>query len=396
MSRPRPAAQHGFTLTEILVGMVIGLLTILAIMQVMNVFEGQKRTTSGSNDAQTNGSIALYTIQRVLQSSGFDLPSYSSNYHPYDCNPEPTFTNNGITVGFFPISITDGGTGPGASDSIIVRGNLLPPTTASQTGQAYAGIPTIIQSAAGTTVNVSNNMGCATSTNTGTDLALTIQSSLTYDTSATCSTNLYTVVTGYDPVNAPTVTGAVTLGGIPVYTNGNPVQNGDGLICLKNWSQLTYSIDTTVAGGALAESVSTISSGQVVNKVNTIAPDIIMLRAQYGLSDPANTSSNAIVNWVSATGIWATPSAANRKLIKAVHVAVIARSGQYEKSIVSTPCSSLTDANPTGVCAWAGATTTGAAPQIDLSNDPNWQHYRYRVFETVIPVRNTILGMTTL
>lgn len=368
MSRPRPSAQHGFTLTEILVGMVIGLITILAIMQAMSAFEAQKRTTSGSNDAQTSGSIALYTIQRMLQSSGVDLPIYSGNFHPYDCDPEPTIIDNGTTVGIFPVSITDGGTGAGASDNITVRGDLLPPSTASQTGQSFAGMPTLIAAApnGSTTLTVNNNMACATG-----DYAFTMQSSSTYGRPAGCS-KLYRVIS--------------TSGTQQITLDSTPTSTGiyDGLTCLKNWTQLTYSVDTSIAGGALTENA------------KPIAPGIVMLRAQYGISDPNNPASNAIVSWVSATGDWVTPNIANRKLIKAVHIAIIARSGQYEKDVVSTPCSSLTDANPTGVCAWAGSTTTGAAPSVDLSSDPNWQHYRYRIFETVIPLRNPILGGNTL
>ena len=30
------------------------------------------------------------------------------------------------------------------------------------------------------------------------------------------------------------------------------------------------------------------------------------------------------------------------------------------------------------------------APLIDLSADPNWRKYRYRVYQTVIPLRNVI------
>ncbi len=65
--------QAGFSLVEILVGLVIGLLATLVILQVFSVFEGQKRTTTGVADAQTNGSIALYTLARDLQRAGFAM-----------------------------------------------------------------------------------------------------------------------------------------------------------------------------------------------------------------------------------------------------------------------------------------------------------------------------------
>ena len=62
------APQAGFTLVEIMVGLAIGMLATVIIMQVFSVFEAQKRTTTGTADAQTNGGIAIYNItQRTVQ-----------------------------------------------------------------------------------------------------------------------------------------------------------------------------------------------------------------------------------------------------------------------------------------------------------------------------------------
>ena len=59
--------EAGFTLVELMVGLTIGMLATVVIMQVLSVFEAQKRSTTGTADAQTNGGIALYTITRDLQ-----------------------------------------------------------------------------------------------------------------------------------------------------------------------------------------------------------------------------------------------------------------------------------------------------------------------------------------
>ena len=65
--------QAGFTLVELMIGMVIGLLAALVIVQVLQLFETQKRSTTGSADAQTNGSIALYNIGREVKVAGYPL-----------------------------------------------------------------------------------------------------------------------------------------------------------------------------------------------------------------------------------------------------------------------------------------------------------------------------------
>ena len=63
--------QSGFSLVEIMVALVIGLLGIIVMMQVFAVFEGQKRTTTGGDDAISSGSIALYNLQRDIQHAGW-------------------------------------------------------------------------------------------------------------------------------------------------------------------------------------------------------------------------------------------------------------------------------------------------------------------------------------
>lgn len=74
ISISRLSRDKGFSLIELLVGLVIGALVSLVIMNVFSVFEGEKRTTMGGADAQTSGNIALYNISRDIQQAGFGMP----------------------------------------------------------------------------------------------------------------------------------------------------------------------------------------------------------------------------------------------------------------------------------------------------------------------------------
>src|SRR5512146_2394536 len=66
-----PRAAAGFTLVETVVGMVIGMLGLIIMMQVFSLSESQKRSTTGSGDATSGGAIAMYGLQRDLRQAGF-------------------------------------------------------------------------------------------------------------------------------------------------------------------------------------------------------------------------------------------------------------------------------------------------------------------------------------
>ncbi len=66
-----PRNAGGFTLVEIMVAMVIGMLGIIIMMQMFSIFEAQKRTTTSGDDALNAGAIALYGIQQNIQQAGY-------------------------------------------------------------------------------------------------------------------------------------------------------------------------------------------------------------------------------------------------------------------------------------------------------------------------------------
>jgi type IV pilus assembly protein PilW len=354
--------QDGFSLVEILVGLVIGLLASLVIMQVFTVFEGQKRTTTGSADAQTNGSIALYTIGHELQMAGYSLLPVTDS--PLECNAL-TFGATGITD-ISPVTITDGGAGAGASDSISIRYGD------SASGGVPAQITGVGLTGNANDVTVDNNLGCQVG-----DVTL-----VTNGTS--CALSSATALSGTTIVTLADITGAIV--------NAN-------LSCLGTWNVAVLRVNPNYDPADPANSQAYLER----NGTPSVA-DIVNIQAQYGIS--ASAGSNLVTQWVNATGGWAAPSVADRNRIKAVRIAVVARNGLLEKDIVTElrpngkACSSLTATSPVGLCSWdatsASPTTASPAPEIDLTNDPDWQHYRYRVFETIIPLRNMIWSKETL
>jgi type IV pilus assembly protein PilW len=382
--------QAGFSLVEIMVGLVIGLLATLVILQVFALFEGQKRTTTGTSDAQTNGNVALYSIKRDLEMAGYGLlPIGAPNTadSPLEC-AAPSFTNSGVT-NLAPVTITDGSTlSPSSpSDVITIR------YSNSQTGGSYTTISALGTAPpinSGTTATVGENLGCSVG-----DVAIIV------DNAGSC---YLTAVSGVSPAPGIADHTGISLASVA----GLNVTATSNLACLGKWNEVEYQInpayDPTNSNNSQAYLQRNDTPG-VASKAVPLVMDIVNIQAQYGVSLSAN--DNQIDQWTDATGSFAASalsgntitSVAARNRIKAVRIAVVARSGQYEKTNVTEQCSSLTADAPSGLCAWSGSsantTVPSPAPAIDLSKDPNWQHYRYRVFETVIPLRNVIWSKGT-
>ena len=62
----------------------------------------------------------------------------------------------------------------------------------------------------------------------------------------------------------------------------------------------------------------------------------------------------------------------------------MARSALLEKADPVTGLCTTTTVQPL----WYGAGASGADIPLDVSADPNWKCYRYKVFQTVAPIRN--------
>jgi type IV pilus assembly protein PilW len=100
-----------------------------------------------------------------------------------------------------------------------------------------------------------------------------------------------------------------------------------------------------------------------------IASNVVSLRAQYGRDTTAPTMDGTVDVFDQTT----PTNLCGWVRTRAARLVLVARSAQLEKDDV-------TAAAP----AWAGGGTTA----IDLSGDASWQKYRYKLFETVVPLRN--------
>lgn len=360
---PTSARQTGFTLVELMVGIALALITTVIVAQVMWAAEGSRRTTTQGSDAQVNGALALYTLQRDLQMAGYGVVS---NADVLGCEVRGQYGANAArTFTLAPVIITAGGAA-NTSDSITVlrsgstRAALPVATTDSHTGTSSH---FEVQS----TVGVANG-----------DLMLAMPES----PSSTNWCTLFQVRTDS--------THAISGTTIPHVSAGDSWNPGTSIMpssypagtTLSNVSRLVNRRYEVNADSDL-QSIDLITADDVPTTA-TVASQIMLMKAYYG----KDTNNDGVVDSYDQT----TPTDnAGWRQVRTLRMAVVARSAQREKDEVTTS-DPLWDVGQT--VAVTGTADCGDSQcltlQVSAADDTEWRHYRYKVFDTVIPLRNML------
>ena len=365
---PLPIARRraaGFSLIEIMVGMVIGMLGLIIMMQVFTLSESQKRSTTGGGDAQSSGAIALFGLQRDLRQAGYS----TSDPKLVGCN---LLLPTGVTLNALaPLTINHASiTGQDANtDTLLVTyGN----SNSSPQGDTITAQPA---SAGGAVAPDIYAVAAPTSFTTADQVIATPQNRAT-----PCNLRLTGVAAiGVGSASNVTVTPAT---GVAAMSNGTLFNLG------LSPKLLAYAI----RGGNLTRCDYLVNNcGNAANNGNAtiwvpIATNVVSLRALYG-RDTTAAPMDGIVDVFDTT---APVTACDWVRVSGVRVALVARNANYEKTVV-------TAAAP----AWDGDTTSNAAAvaanninltqtSFDAGGNPTWQNYRYRVLQTVVPLRNLV------
>lgn len=355
--------DRGFSLVEIMVGIAIGMIGVLVIMQVAAVFEGQKRTTTTGADAQTNGVTALYTVERDVRRAGYGLNATSA----LGCKINRYFdTGPTSSLILSPVIIVDGAAG--APDSIEVLAS-------SKGGWSVPNRVTVDHPASAANIFMNTTLGV----NVG-DLLVVSQPGLDctlIQATGIPNGNVQVLHQNTSKWNPP---GGQNIFPPSGYSIGAQVLNLGTLI------DHTYSLSN---GNLVLSDVDSTTNTAVQRPV---IGDIVQLQAQYGFDTRAGPQTDPRVDTWSATMIdadgngtvypTATPGQGDIARIVAVRMVIVARSPLMEKPNASGVCDTTTT-QPS----WAGGTIT-------INTDPNWKCYRYKTLETVIPLRNILWGNT--
>ncbi|HTP71949.1 MAG TPA: PilW family protein [Burkholderiaceae bacterium] len=373
--------QRGMTLVELMVALLLGLVTTYFISQVFAVAEGQKRTATFGSDAQINGSVALHTLRRHIMSAGYGVVSAAS---ALGCPITGRFGTSGSAVvapsmTLAPVIITPGTSASAPSDTLRVltstKSTFAAPvkTTATHSDtDAYASFGVVEGSSQGislgdTILAIPTNWSATTKC-----LLLTVQQ----DTSVTNTTLSRTQV---PHVASPSASSwnATNSSDWPV----GGFQPNSLLVNFGNPRRMDFYVD--------GDSFKVDTWLQNTAGTEFLSSGIVLLKALYG----RDTDGNGTVDVYDTN----TPTDnASWRNVLAVRFVVVARSGQREKDEVTTAEPTWNAAGSAAVTydKYPGARTTCAAGAatcdlpLAISQLTDWKHYRYKVFDTAVQVRN--------
>src|SRR4029077_4657714 len=104
-------SQLGISLVELMVGILVGLLVVMAASGSLAFFEGQRKTSLSGNAAMNSGVMAGYVMQRDLRNGGVGL----MNATQLGCTSLNLYYNNATRADSAPVApaqIVEGGAAP--------------------------------------------------------------------------------------------------------------------------------------------------------------------------------------------------------------------------------------------------------------------------------------------
>jgi type IV pilus assembly protein PilW len=355
LRRHRPA--QGFSLIEIMVGVVIGLIAILVVYQVFAASEGIKRNTTSVGDAQQNGLLSSFVLGIELANAGNGVASAAR-----DLGACPGALDFASTWRPIPVMIEDGG-GDSLPDKFTVNYSVsnavIAPAPFTATAASTADYP--VQSPTGFQVN---------------DLIVAIGGT---PTASGCAASKVTGVTVPD-INGVVVVSHTAPGVIATFGNGASLFN---MGPAGGVQKVRYEVTATnvLRSTALLKADGTPNDG-TSPEPNPLASNVVNMKLQYGI----DTDGSGVLVWVNAsTAPWRTGDLmlatvptdliAQLKTLKAIRIGIVVRGEQWDKDLLVPATWKLFGGHPLGY--------EGSFP-------PANGNFRYRTYETVIPIRNEL------
>jgi type IV pilus assembly protein PilW len=383
--------QQGFTLIELMVGVVLALMTTVIIAQVLLNSEGLRRTTTSGSDAQVNGAVGLYALQRDIQAAGYGIISTPA---VLGCTIKAKYGATAATNRVLAPVVIDTSSG-----STVIK--------VMSSGKTGFAIPMPLASdhaKTATSFTVKSSVGVANG-----DIMMAVPAAA--DTNNWCT--IFQVATS----GAATLTSTVIPHGTAASSNWNqPGTSTDSLMPTNGYVSSSGSAigSSLVNLGSLRYREYSVSSNNLVvqdaqadsaalGAASVVTPQVVLMRALYGKDTTA--TKDGVVDQYDTT---APTTADGWSRVLTIRIALVTRSDQREnKGGYTTTAGEVTTADPqwdvgtattvTGAALCTGSTTRKCltlqvSPTTGTSTE--WKHYRYKVYDTVIPLRNMLWSPT--
>lgn len=395
--------ESGISLVELMVGTVIALIGTLIIFQVFATNEGIKRTTTSAGDAQQSGSFSAYALERHIRLAG---AGFAHADRVWGCplqvgrsDGSAMVPPTGLPTGNYPAPFDAITTALGTSvlrvAPVLVVNGANSDTIIVMAGQHESmALPLRSTSPPNTTsVALVNTVGINQASVIATDPKDLL---LAVDLDPTLGVADCHIVQANDTLSSapttlprPTVANPLVLAGAP-FTPPSALNGYSATIQLANLGSSPAFLAFGI--GSDGQTPNALLSYDLIQGAAPVGltDNIVSLRALYGVS--ANATSNTVTAWVAPSGAtWGASklmdgsAASNTNLtrIRAIRLAVVARSAQFEKDDVTAANRMLFDDLPT-------ALQVDALP-ANVTSTSDWQNYRYRIYDITIPLRSMLL-----
>ncbi|MCX7627172.1 MAG: PilW family protein [Methylophilaceae bacterium] len=386
-------SQRGLTLVEMMVGLAIGLIGLLAVAQIFVTFSQQRNTATQTMEAQSNGVMALYLLERDLMQAGYGLMPLQScrdsnsgadgdgdgvvdndqdihwYYFPASCSstcgvqPQPLSSK--------PVQIVENGSGPGGDSLVVHYANAITgaPGTYLLNNQSTASDSYKVSSVSGF------SQGDMAVVMVGDSCTLFQVTEIEPGNRMLRHTSTYSIMVGgasESRTSAYNPSVADPNGAAPGWENASL---GNLVVNLGQWMDRTYSI---------SENSALQMRGYLDSAPAPLVEGIVYLKAQYGLNTTGGGTDKSIDLWSTDLSAVTSGGRVDYGKVLAIRIGIVARSPLREKEPVDAPATltvlpGITDATGSSV----GAAVTYTVPD---------RRYRYKVYSTIIPLRNMIWG----
>jgi len=383
----RPVFPHarGFSVVELLISVVIGMLALVFAMRLITGSEQSKQSALGSSDSMQNGMLAMFSISGDAGQAGFSL----NDPLLLGCN-----TRFGDRSGYTLAPATRAGaTIRPLAPAIIESNGSAPDVISLYSGSSLSGTGTmrlVVDYRGGTQFEVDRDpYGFSLG-----DVVVIAPEDQLGDCALAQISAMPPLEKGKNP--------KVLIGaGANLRYNADEIgvffDSGKARI-FNLGPAATLSLHTWSVNNGFLRLRSTDMAGANAAPV-TVADNIVSIKAQYGFDTRAAAAFAArngmrVGSWsatmMNADGDSVTGGPGDYERLAAIRIAVVARSKTRERPNAAGTCSATP--NRPRVFATeepAGVTAVPMVVDVAVPNETaDWRCYRYRVFETVVALRN--------